>query len=126
MNEMKKHEIIINDEKTVEQIQEDFNKIFPFLKIEFISGLEMLSANLSKKTMKSSGKTIKELSTKNNRDFIHITPQTTTAELVQLFYENYNLTVDILRHSGKAWLKTSKTNYWTLEQQNKLGEELSK
>jgi hypothetical protein len=39
--------------------------------------------------------------------------------------ENYSLDMEILRHSGKAWLKTSKTNYWTLERQNKLGEELT-
>jgi hypothetical protein len=115
MNKMKKNKIDISDKKTIEIIQEDFSKMFPYLKIEFISG-----------TAKLSGKTLGEYGTRHNGGFMGISPKTTVAELVKNFYDYYNLAIEVLRHSGKAWLKASKTDYWTLEQQNKLGEELTK
>jgi hypothetical protein len=42
------------------------------------------------------------------------------------FSDIYGLDVSIYRQSGKAWLETSATDSWTLAQQNKMGEELSR
>jgi hypothetical protein len=49
----------------------------------------------------------------------------TVAELEQQFSDVYGLSVQIFRHSGKAWLETTVTDKWTLEKQNEQGKALS-
>jgi|ERR1051326_1727838 hypothetical protein len=117
--------IIINDHRKIFAIQEEFQKIFLFLKIEFFSKPHKIGAPSSKKIMKHPSKTLGECRTIHNKGTITITSQMTVADLEQGFNDVYGLSVQVFRKSGKAWLETSITDRWTLEQQNKLGEELS-
>ena len=107
-------------------MQEDFNKMFPFLKIEFIKGHLKPSDVLSKKSIWQNNMSLGECRNMHKDGFLTLTPETTVFKLAQNFHNDYGLSIQIFRHSGKAWLETSKTNYWTLDQQNKMGEELSK
>jgi hypothetical protein len=50
----------------------------------------------------------------------------TVSNLEQKFRDVYGLSVQVFRRSGKAWLETTFTDGWTLEEQNSQGEDLSK
>lgn len=57
---------------------------------------------------------------------ITITPHMTVNNLEQTFGDIYGLSVQVFRKSGNAWLETIETDGLTLEEQNKIGEELVK
>ena len=50
----------------------------------------------------------------------------TVIDLEKKFREVFGLGIQVFRKSGKAWLETTLTDNWTLEEQNRQGEALSK
>lgn len=118
--------ITINDNRKIFAIQEEFNQIFPFLKLEFFSKPHKPGGATAKKFVKHNSKTLGECRTIHNSGEITITPQMTVSDLEQRFAEVYGLGVQVFRLSGKAWLETTVTDHWTLEEQNDQGEALSK
>ena len=116
----------INDHRKIFAIQEEFNKMFPYLKIEFFSKPHNIGAPSSPKIMKHPSKIIGECRLIHNKGIITITPHMTVAGIEQNFSDVYGLSVQVFRKSGNAWLETTVTDKWTLEQQNNQGEELSK
>jgi len=48
------------------------------------------------------------------------------SELEKIFLEDYGLNVQVFRNSGRVWLETTMTDDWTLAEQNRQGEELSR
>jgi hypothetical protein len=117
--------ILINDKKTIETIQKEFNLRFPYLKIEFFSRPHKIGEGSSKKIIKSTNQTLGECRKVHKDGQIKIVPQMKVSELEQMLTYVYGLSVQIFRKSGKSWLETTVTDGWTLEEQNKEGEELS-
>lgn len=118
--------ITINDHRKIFAIQEDFNKLFPYLKLEFFSKPHTKGGATSIKLIKYNSQTLGECRTIHNNGEISIIPAMSVAELEQHFGDIYGLGVQVFRKSGKTWLETTVTDNWTLEEQNKQGEELSK
>jgi len=118
--------ITINDRRKIFAIQKDFTKVFPYLKLEFFAKPHKVGGGSSKKFMASNSKTLVECRTIHNTGIITVTPQMKVADLEQNFIDVYGLSVQIFRKSGKVWLETTVTDSWTLEEQNRQGEELSK
>ncbi|MGZ4034862.1 MAG: hypothetical protein ACXVNN_01130 [Bacteroidia bacterium] len=118
--------IVINDRRKIFTIQEEFNTMFPYLKLEFFSKPDKPGATSAKKFMKHPGKTLGEYRTIRNKSGITITPLMTVEDLERRFDDIYGVGVKLFRKSGKAWLETSVTDEWTLEEQNRQGESLSK
>lgn len=117
--------ILINDQRKISAIQKEFNEMFPYLKIEFFDEPHKVGAPSSKKIIKHPIKTIGECRKSHTQGTIAITPDMTVADLERAFNDIYGLSVQVFRKSGKVWLETTVTDNWTLEKQNKEGEELS-
>jgi hypothetical protein len=117
--------ISINDHRKIHAIQDEFNQVFPYLKIEFFSKPHVSGGQSSKKMMTSSSKTLGECRTVHNKGSITISPELTVDELEQRFMDVYGLSIQVFRKSGKVWLETTITDGWTLEKQNEQGKELS-
>ena len=117
--------ITINDHRKIFAIQEEFNTMFPYLKIEFFTKPHTMGAGSPKKQIKHSSKTLGECRTIHKKGTITITSNMTVADMEQNFNDVYGLSVQVFRKSGKAWLETTVTDSWTLEEQNKQGEALS-
>lgn len=117
--------ITINDHRKVFAIQKEFNTILPYLKLEFFGKPSKNGAASSRKLIEHPSKTIGECRVIHNKGSLTITPSMTVADLEQAFSDIYGISVQVFRKSGKAWLETSVTNNWTLEEQNKQGEALS-
>ena len=108
--------ITICDHKKTEEIQEEFMRIFPYLRIEFIS-----------KSSHKKGKSqiVGKYKRDKNTEHTVIIPKMTVGELVKQFLEKYGLALRIFRKAGRSWLETSSTLEWTLEKQNAEGKALS-
>jgi hypothetical protein len=117
--------IRITDKRRISAIQEEFSKMFPYLKIEFFSRLHKMDGASPKRMMKNPSKTIGECRTIHNDGEIIITPNMSVAELEKRFGNIYGLSIQVFRKSGDAWLETTVTDSWTLEKQNQQGEALS-
>ncbi len=118
--------IIINDHRKIFAIQKEFSEMFPCLKIEFLAKPSNIGGSPVNKEIKYSSKTLGECRLIHNKGTITITPQMTVIGMERNFRDVYGLSVQVFRQSGNAWLETSVTDNWTLEQQNRMGEELSK
>ena len=118
--------IIIHDHRKIVAIQEEFNLVFPYLKIEFFSKSSLQGGTSSGKEAKHTNKTLAECRTIHHKGEITINPSMTVSEMEKNFRDVYGLEVQLLRKSGKAWLETTVTDKWTLEDQNREGEALSK
>lgn len=119
-------ELLINDHKKIFLIQEEFNTIFPYLKLDFFSTPHYVGEATSKKSMMPGCKTLGECRTVHNDGKVCITPYMTVADLEQRFQNTFGLSVQVMRKSGKVWLETTVTDGWTLEKQNEQGEALSR
>lgn len=117
--------ITINDHRKIFSIQKEFSEVFPYLKIEFFSKPHKVGGASSRKILKHPSKTIGQCRVIHNKGSITIKPSMTVAELEQNLNDVYGLSVQIFRKSGKVWLETTVTDGWTLEEQNRQGEELS-
>lgn len=118
--------ILINDHRKIFAIQEEFNSVFPYLKIEFFSKAHTSSGPPSLKLIKNGSKTLGECRTIHTKGKLTIIPSMTVADLEKNFNDVYGLSIQILRKSGKGWLETSVTDGWELAEQNSQGEALSK
>jgi hypothetical protein len=119
-------QIAVNDQRKIYAIQEEFNRAFPYLKLEFFSEPHKVNGASSKKLMKHNSRTLNECRTVRKEGNITITPAMTVTDLEQCFNSMYGLSVQVFRKSGRVWLETTVTDGWTLQEQNLQGEELSK
>ena len=119
-------QLTINDNRKIFSIQEEFNNIFPYLKLEFFTKPHGIGGGSAKAILKHNSKTLGECRTVHNKGKITITPDLTVADLEQNFGDVYGLGVQVFRKSGRAWLETTVTDGWTLDEQNRQGEALSK
>lgn len=118
--------ITINNRRKIFAVQEEFNTMFPYLRLEFFAKPNKSAGTASKKLIKHSSKTLGECRTVHNKGTITISPSMTVADLEQSFNDIYGLGVLVQRKSGKVWLEVTVSDGWTLEEQNSQGEALSK
>lgn len=118
--------IVINDRRKIFAIQEEFNKMFPYLRLEFYAKPSKANGAPATKFVSSDSKTLAECRTLHNNGIVTIVPSMSVYDLEQQFRDVYGLGVQIFRKSGKVWLETTVTDAWTLEEQNRQGETLSR
>jgi hypothetical protein len=115
----------VHDNKRIIDIQDDFNNAFPYLKIVFITMLNGKILSQEKRYrngLVKIGNYRKLVSKQRSR----ISNEQTVADIEIFFRREYNLIIQVLRKSGKAWLETSVTGDWSLLKQNSEGEQLSR
>jgi len=118
--------ITINDRRKIHEIQESFSEVFPYLKLEFFSKPHKPGNASPKKFMKSSSKTIGECRTVHSNGTMTILPKMQVLDLEKGFSDTFGLSVQVFRKSGNAWLEVTSTGGWTLEEENRVGEEMNK
>jgi hypothetical protein len=112
----------ISNNRTIHEVQHDFNNQYPFLKLEFYKVSpqrshvrERLAHSLSLKFagLKSPG-------------YIDISNDMTVGELEKMFNERFGIVAQVSRNSAGVWLETTMTDKWTLEKQNEYGKTIVK
>lgn len=110
--------IVINDHRKIFAIQEEFHELFSNLKIEFFVKPHKTGAASAKKIMKHASKTLGECRVVHTKGSLSIRPGMTVTDLKENFRDVYGLSVQIFRKSGKIWIETASTDWWTLAKQN--------
>lgn len=117
--------IRINDSISLLSFQEEFNRMFPYLKINFFTISNKSTGVFTRKLMDKCTRNFGEFRIANEINEIIITPDTTVSDLETKLNSTYNLSAQVYRNSGRIWLETNATDSWTLEEQNRQGEDLS-
>ena len=110
-------ELFVNDEMKVAELVSKFSEIYPFLRLEvYYLGEEISNA--------AHDNLLKDVTKRKLPHNFSLQPENTVAEAEELFWKKMGVQIAIFRKSGKTWLEASYTNYWSLERQNKKGEEM--
>lgn len=117
--------IKIEDNKKIVDIQNEFNKRYPFLKIEFFHHRHGSGEGSELGDMIAPDSMIADCRTIHGEGFIHLEPTSTVEQIEAAFQDSFGLSVQIFRLSGDLWIETMNTDKWTLEEQNSTGEEMS-
>lgn len=110
--------IDINDHRKLFAIQQEFEKLFPNLKLEFYKKPSHSKSAHPEKIIHTEAKTLGECRSVHAKGSLTITPNMTVAELESNFDEIYGVHVDILKRSGSAWVAPEAKNTLTLTEQN--------
>ena len=115
--------IIITSEKLIEEIQEEFTHMFPFLKIEFFS-----------KTIIKSKEAINKISNRLNFGYadnignlkkIVISPLMTVKDFEKDVEKKFGMYMQLYRRSANLWLEVTITDAWTIKQQDEIACEIN-
>ncbi len=119
-------EILITDSRTISDVQSDFNKEFPFLKVEFFDAPHRTEKALPKSKMFPHDKKIGSCRRIHSAGKVNVTGSNTVSSFESELWKKFGLSAQVFRKSGSLWIETSLTDSWTLERQNREGLEMSK
>ena len=115
----------ITPTRLVSEVQVEFNKAFPFLKLEFFQNNPSKQNSSEPDIRMAHNKRVGDCQAAIKDGEIEITNELTVQELEKKFKDELSLNVQVFRRSGTLWLQTTMTDGWTLEKQNEHGKELS-
>lgn len=105
----------ITKETTASDVQKKFSGHYPGLKLQFYK--EKNEDGINKDNALAENSLFKK------EAIISIDKARTVADFEKEFWENTGVAAQVFRQSGNIWLQTTRTDDWTLEQQNLQGEE---
>jgi hypothetical protein len=118
-------ELIIHDSYTLKEIQEEFSKHFPYLKLEFFEFAPGEKKIFSKENLiTATDKTIGETRHLHIPGHLSINGHQKVVTLEDHFRDNFGMDIQVFRKSGNTWLQTTNTDHWTLSEQNRKGKEM--
>lgn len=112
--------LTISKEKKIGDIQEDFSKLYPFLKIEFY---KIPDKDSSLKKQLTNSELLRPMP--GTEGLVEIYDTVTVGDLEKSFLEQFGLKAQVSRKAGVIWLETTMTSNWTLRKQNDHGRELT-
>lgn len=119
-------EIIIHDSSKLCEIQKEFSKHFPYLKLEFFGFDPIEKKIFSKKNLiTDTTKTLADVRHVHQSGHISINGHQKVRTFEQHFRENFGINIQVFRKSANTWLLTTTTDNWTLAEQNKKGKEMN-
>jgi len=110
----------------IKEVQNEFSKAYPFLKIDFTRGKgekRLSSARVVNGHVEPGEQD--EAAHEKARELLWVefgvTDNMKVSELEVLLQYEFGLPAQVLRKSGNMWLETRMTQHWTLRQQNDHG-----
>lgn len=113
--------MIIQDSKSIKDIQGEFHQMYPGLKMVFYQAKHEDHEGSDKDLEYTSDHILRDIRQRHTEGTIEINPSMTVQEIEQAFEELFGLHIQIFRKSGPLWLQTISTDDWTLEKQNEKG-----
>jgi hypothetical protein len=111
--------------RLISEIQQEFNRKFNFLKLEFFTRRGFVNSDYSSTQIAPSNRRIGDIQQVITEGEIEIEGEMKVKELEQRLKEEFSVAAQVFRRSGNLWLETTMTDNWTLNQQNKHGKEIS-
>lgn len=117
--------IIIKNNKTIAELQGEFNKAFPYLKIEFYSAPYEAKKLQPQSKLIRHDQTLQFCRKGGAEGALQLKPNESVAIFEKELWDQFSLSVQVFRKSGSLWIETSLTDSWTLMQQNLEGEQMT-
>ncbi len=108
----------IANDRRLKDLQDDFQKAFPYLKIEFYKSSHQYGEETSKEDALDSNLLVQDARTMDNYGLMTLDGNQKTIEFEKLLAQIYGLNVQVFRKSYGKWLQTWATDNWTLKEQN--------
>ena len=113
--------LIINDNITIKELQQQFSLGFLYLKLEFFD-IPPTKNGLPKSHMYPAYKLLGACRKMHHEGIVQITPGDTVQKLEGIFWTEYGLSAEVFRKSGNLWIETTLSDSWTLKKQNAEGQ----
>jgi hypothetical protein len=117
--------LTIRPNRLISDIQQEFNAMFPFLKLEFFRNKPGRTLDYSGNNIIRNSHKVSDGQAELTDGSLTIEPLMTVKQLEKDFKNEFSLAVQVFRRSGNVWLETTMTDDWTLQHQNEHGKELS-
>ena len=118
-------EIEINDSRTIEEIQSEFSGEYPYLNIEFLTGLGKKKGVASKSDLFPRQRKLGSIRDNHFDGSISLGAEKTVREVLDELENKFGLRAQIFRKFGSMWIETGLTDHWSLSLQNSEGHEIS-
>ena len=112
----------IHDNLLVEDLQEQFSKCFPHLKIEVYSTPHHWKKGSLQKDLISSKSLIGDIRKKHPGGVMEIKSWDKVGEVEKKLKNMFDLNVQIFRKENNCWIQTTSTDVFTLEKEAQLSE----
>lgn len=117
--------MLIDDNRRISELQDEFNALYPYLKIEFLKHPYTSTPHNLKKDTYPANVMLRDCRMNHSSGVISLVDDMKVSEFEKLLNESYGLYAQVFRQSGNVWLITTATDSWTLKTQNDQGRELS-
>ena len=117
--------VIISDSTYIRDIQNEFNKNYSHLWIDFFYPGNSSEMPTVKSVIIPPDTLAKHLIAIKGTVSINLSGTKTVVQLEKDFLEILGTKVKVMRKSGNVWVGTSYTNNWTLENQNFEGKDIN-
>lgn len=107
----------INDNTSLMQVQEQFNKAYQYLWINFYYTSFYTTSDTALEKINKNVK-IKNIANVTGTTVINIDKNVSIHQLEEDFFNILGLKAKICRKSGNVWVETTFTGNWSLERQN--------
>lgn len=108
----------IQDNRQLKDLQADFKKEFPYLKIEFFREGHRHGMDSNENEKLDVNLRVGDIRTNKTSGEMPLDGNMTTSIFEASFAENFGLNVQVYRKERGKWLQTWVTDIWTLEEQN--------
>jgi hypothetical protein len=110
--------MVINNNRKIFAIQNEFNALFPGLKIVFFAKPSKPGAPPSIKLVKEESKTLQECRAIHHEGVIEILPTMDISEIKENFRDQFGLSVEIIQQSGEDFDERAVIERLTIQEIN--------
>lgn len=111
----------IAEEDNIHALQEKFTQEYPGLKLEFFQHPHAVGESSPRKEKLPPDTPIEDIRMMHTFGPLDISANRTVAAIEYDFYHHFGLSVQVYRKYDHTWIETSRTDHWTLAEQNTQG-----
>jgi hypothetical protein len=118
--------MIINDNKTLKELKEEFKTKFPHLSIQFYNTSHNPNEGNIRQNILDENLKVGDVRTLHIEGEMSIDGHLKTSAFEQMFKNTFGVNVQVFRKAGDIWLQTTITDHWTLAEQERAAQEYEK
>lgn len=118
-------EILIEGMETVGEVKEQFQKVYPMLKLEFFHHEHKKGEGSPMSDKINDDVVLDDVRASHAEGKLDFNPGTVISVLESKFHDSFGLNVQVFRKSGNIWLEIISTDNRTLKEENDWAEEMS-
>ncbi|MDI3322579.1 hypothetical protein [Pinibacter soli] len=113
--------IQINDNLSLIDLQLEFSRKFPFLKIEFFKRQDLDDKSTKNYIVETESKCVCDVRQSHEEGVLRVNSGMTVEQFESSLIRKFNLPVKVFRKMGRMWRETRITSNWSLQLQNEHG-----